>query len=215
MILATFFFVMLSIIILLVVWLFINFYKSMSIFTNAAIVFLLLFQVLLLVISGLVVFELFRSLILGYVPFVRSAKKIWKKLQNEISESPGKVFYDLGCGDASLLFLVEKHKKMKVKGLELGPLPYLISKLKAFFYKSKADIKRKDFFKNDYSDANFVYMYLLHEVVDKVEAEIVPKLKPGTIVICNTFNMQNHAPYKTVDVYPEKRLNQRLYFYKV
>ena len=151
----------------------------------------------------------------GKVPYVRSAKKTWALLLNEIEENPAKVFYDLGCGDGSLLFLVEKEKKMKAIGYDIGLYPYFFSRVKKMFKNSKVKFFKKDIFESDISDADFVFLYLLPPVVERFRKEIMPKLKNGAIIICNTFSLENMTPYKTIDVLPEKKLSKRLYFYKV
>lgn len=182
---------------------------------NLLIYGLLFFQMLLLAIGLLIVAECYRALVKREVPFVRSSKKVWQHVINNLSPDSNKVFYDLGCGDGSLLFLVEEKMKMKVKGYEKGLLPYLLAMFKKCLKKSKAEIKRKDLFKQNYADADYIYLYLLPSVVQKLEPVLLSNIKKGAIVMSNSFSFKTIKPYKIIDVFPNKTLNRKLYFYQI
>ena len=99
------------------------------------VVFLILL-ILILILASLGFYmslQAFYWLVTG-VPFVNSRKKIIDFLVKEIKIEPGKVLYDLGCGDGKVIFnLAKNNLQAKFVGYELNPSLIWIAKVFRIF----------------------------------------------------------------------------------
>ena len=108
------------------------------------------------------------------------------------------IVYDLGCGDGRFVFEASKKAK-KAIGYELSIPLYLLGKIRSLFYKKKAKIRFGDFFKQDLSDADIIFCYLMPKAIQRFYKELWPTLKPGTRFITNQFPIKNLQPVQTKD----------------
>ena len=130
-------------------------------------------------------------------PFVPSTKKRHLDMIKLAKLKKSDVIYDLGCGDGRLVFKSAKHVK-KAIGYELNIPLYLFGKIKQIFYRN-AEIRYGNIWKQDYSDANVIYCYLLPASMQRFAKEIWPKLKKGTRVISNSFEMHDLKPVEKLE----------------
>jgi len=180
--------------------------------------YLLLFVLALLVVVWLIVLGAMILAVYGSiairVPFVPVAQYVVEALKKEEPLKAGDVFYDLGSGDGrAVLAMARAFPEAHTVGVEKGPLPYLISRLKLRFAKTKnAAFFYKDFSKISLADATHVYMYLYPDVVQKLLPKLESELKPGATVIVCDFPFKTRTPKRTVPVVRGKR-TYTLYFY--
>src|SRR3989344_2509244 len=90
---------------------------------------------------------------------------------------PGQKFYDLGCGDGKLVFAAAGAGADAV-GFDISLLPYLIAVLSSWSV-SNAKIMFKDFWKQNLSEADIVYIFLTPKVNPKVKLKLESELKRG------------------------------------
>ena len=142
-----------------------------------------------------------------------------KKAKNAIlsllpKHAPGKV-YELGSGWGTLIIPLAKHlNTSKVIGFETSPIPFYISKIRVW----RAGFRNIEVFKMNFSDtsltdATIVVCYLFPGAMGKLKQKFEKELKPGTLVISNTFAIPGWQPsqvIKTQDLY-----NKKVYLYKV
>lgn len=105
------------------------------------------------------------------------------------------VAYDLGCGDGRLVFWAAKFCK-KAIGYELSIPLFLFGKIRELFNGKNAQICYGNIWKQDYNDANVIFCYLLPKAMKQFYKEVWPKLKPGTKVISNAFQIHEVKPTK-------------------
>ncbi len=98
----------------------------------------------------------------------------------------GEVFYDLGCGDGRLVGVASR-AGAKASGFDISLLPYLLARLRLAREKGNPKIIFKNFFKQDLSKADIVYLFLTPPVMTKVKDKLVAGLKKGTRVISYAF----------------------------
>jgi SAM-dependent methyltransferase len=98
---------------------------------------------------------------------------------------PGQKFYDLGCGDGKLVFAAAK-AGADATGYEISLLPYLIAKVKSFYIKNSR-IEFRDFWNQNFSDADIVYVFLTPKVNPKAKEKLGGELRPGTKVVAYTW----------------------------
>lgn len=108
--------------------------------------------------------------------------------------------YDLGCGDGRIV--VTAAKKFGAKGVGIDIDPQRIAESQANVKSNKVDhlvtIKEADIFKEDFSDADVVTLYLLPTLNVKLIPQL-EKLKPGTRIVSYQFAMSGVKPKETYD----------------
>lgn len=108
---------------------------------------------------------------------------------------PGQKFYDLGCGDGKLVFAAAGAGAEAV-GFEISLLPYLIALSRSFSIKN-SKILFKDFWNQNLSDADIVYIFLTPKVNPKAKEKLQKELKTGARVIAYAWPIDGWEPVKT------------------
>lgn len=97
------------------------------------------------------------------------------------------VIYELGSGWGSLVIALAKaFPETEIRGVELSPFPYLISKLRCRRL-GNVRLFRRSFFDCDLSDADAVTCYLMMKPMPKIAALLDRTLRPGTPVVSLSF----------------------------
>ncbi len=88
--------------------------------------------------------------------------------------------YDLGSGEGRLLKLAAE-KGATAIGFEINPFLVLLSRLRGLV------VYWKNFWHADFADADVVFVYLLPWKMEKLEAFLKKQLKPGSLIVSNSF----------------------------
>ena len=142
------------------------------------------FLVLIFVILLTAVYSLVRGI--GWVP---TWQKDIKRFLALAEIKAGQIVYDLGCGDGRLVMAAAKFDA-KAVGLEISVIPFLFACLRKLFSRSKAQIKFRDFWMVDLSDADVVYFFLIPRVYPELKQKLEKELKPGTKVIAYVWPIE-------------------------
>ena len=121
------------------------------------------------------------------------------KLLTVAEVTPKDIVYDLGAGDGVISITAAKRFGARSVGIEYD------QKMADFARKNtqlagvadKVKIIRGDIFVEDFSEATVVTLYLLPELNLQLRPTLM-KMKPGTRIVSNTFDMQEWAPDQTV-----------------
>lgn len=136
-------------------------------------------------------------------PYVPTKYEAIKKVLKLAGVGKGKKFYELGSGDGRVVIEAAK-LGANATGIEQSWIRVLYSKYQASKLKiSFASFCHGNVFNRDYSDADFVYIYLLIPGVKKLEKKLQDELKPGSIVITQTFHFPNWKPFKKINLSKE------------
>lgn len=90
---------------------------------------------------------------------------------------------DLGCADGRLLFAAEKHGIARLYGYELSPIHAWNGKLRAWLTGSRVHIERANFFNQDISTADIIYVFLNGNVLRQLQEKIQREAKAGALII--------------------------------
>ena len=129
-------------------------------------------------------------------PFVPSSRKRHKIMMDIAELKPDDIVCDLGCGDGRFIFAAAPFVK-KAIGYELSIPLYLYGKIKSIFKSKKAEIRFGNIWNQDYSNMDVIFIYLLPGSMKKFYREVWPKLKLGTRVVVNAFQIKDLKPVKT------------------
>ena len=175
---------------------------------------LLLKIILMAVFAGGLVFLFFASCsiytnLTSGVPWAKIPKENINKIFSEINLSKDSLIYDLGCGDGRVLFMAEK-LGYQVIGYELSAYPYVKALSRKFILRSTAVFKRKNFFKEDLSKADAIFIFLVGKVMDRVGRKLKLELKKGALVVSYGFAIPSWRPEKIISTEPSLT-----YIYKI
>ena len=127
-----------------------------------------------------------------------SSDKAKKKVLAAIPHETQGVVVDLGSGWGNMVSGIARLlPHCQVIGYETSPIPYFLSKFwKKIEGLSNLKIIRKDFFDISLKDVSLVYCYLYPAAMEKLKVKFEKELKPGTVVITNTFAIPGWEPVK-------------------
>lgn len=160
--------------------------------------------------------EMYRVIFKGNAPYLRSSSKMIRRILQEIDFKEGAVVYDLGCGDGRFLRELAKKRNIKAVGYEYFFLAYFFARILNLFSRQKIKVYYQNFFKADLSGADYVFCYLIGDEMKKLEEKLQRELKPGAVVVSNTFSFKNWALERKVTIKEgtKGRLNNNLYIYR-
>ncbi len=166
------------------------------------------------ILLAIVVFgTMIRAGMLG-APWVPTFKKTTLAQINLAQIKPGEIVYDLGCGDGRWLFNAAKlTQAKKLVGFEISVLPYFLAKIRQWFSADRAriEIRFKNYFHDDLSQADVVYCFGLPEVLNRLESKLEAELKPGARFVSYVFRLPHSQP---AQVFRFKPAAQASYLYK-
>ena len=176
----------------------------------------IIFIILSLILFCLIVFVCLSLMGLArtQVPFIPVRGRVVKDIVDSLDLKSDSILYDLGSGDGRVLFFANKKYGITCVGIESAILPFLISRIKSFFY-PKVAILNKDFFKQDISPATHVFVYLYPKIMDKLLPKFEKELKKGTILVSCDFQFSHKYPLKVIEIPNSgKKLCRKLYIYQ-
>jgi SAM-dependent methyltransferase len=132
------------------------------------------------------------------VVWVPTAQSLVDRMLDMAKAVPGDYVVDLGSGDGRTVITAAR-RGIKAHGIEYNPDMVELSKRNAekAGVADKATFAHADIFRSDFSDANVVTLFLLPQLNIRLRPTLL-KMKPGTRVVSNTFDMGDWPPDETV-----------------
>lgn len=125
----------------------------------------------------------------------------------------GQLLVDIGCGDGRVLRKVRRRYGVRAVGYELNLLAYLQAKVLCFGLEN-IQIKWRNFWTADLSDADVVFCYLFPDVMRDLAAKLKSDLKPGAVVVSCNFDLPGFIPEQVLR--PGNSLhNDPIYVYRL
>ncbi len=125
------------------------------------------------------------------------------------------VIYELGSGWGGLaLALARRYPSHAVVGIEASLIPWLVARLRfAVTGPANLSLRRGDFMAGALADATLVSCYLPPEATERLREKLEAELRPGALVVANTFAIRPWRPLDEVtapDIYASK-----VYLYEI
>ncbi|MBI4036477.1 methyltransferase domain-containing protein [Candidatus Daviesbacteria bacterium] len=128
-------------------------------------------------------------------PFVPTKQEKIKKALKLVNLK-GKNFYELGSGDGRIV-LEAARMGAEAYGIEQSWIRVLYSRWKARQRNlPNANFFHGNIFQKDLSDADVIFIYLLHEGVAKLKNKLKKEVKKDAKIITQTYHFKNWKPYK-------------------
>lgn len=176
---------------------------------------------LILILGGLALqlyFVIIQPSFFSDAPFVPADASAVDKIVSYIPLEKGKKFYDLGCGDARILLAAYKREpEMEYIGVEKNLYPYWRARFKLWRMGNPKNIKilKTNIFDLDYSDANFIYLYLFPKALEKLSLKFQKELAPGSQVFSVSFKFPDRQPIDEIDFVAHGfDIIKKMYIYK-
>ncbi|GHA79956.1 SAM-dependent methyltransferase [Cognatilysobacter bugurensis] len=111
----------------------------------------------------------------------------------------GDVLYDLGSGDGRIPITAAKKYGVRGTGIDINPqrIAEANENAQREGVTELVTFKEADLFKEDFSDANVVTLYLLDSLNEKLRPRLLAELKPGTRIVSHAFRMGDWEPEET------------------
>ncbi len=150
------------------------------------------------------------------VPLYLSGDQTWKALESLLPPAgagSAPRFIDLGCGIGGVVtHLAAARPDGRFHGIELAPLPALLSRLRIVLGRhANATASWGSFWKTDLEDYDVVFAFLspvpMPALWDKARAE----MRAGSLFVSSTFAVPGQAPERVIDVSDRKRARLHVY----
>ncbi len=148
------------------------------------------------------------------VPFVPTPKKTAMFMIEAAGIRENDVVYDVGAGDGRMLIWAKKlYPTIRATGFEIVPVVWFFGWLRIKLSGVKVDLKFKNSFSHDLSDANCVFLYMINYQMPKFAEKFDVELKKGTRVISHAFSFHGRTPKRVVSV-PGLLWKNKVYVYE-
>lgn len=152
--------------------------------------YLLVILLLILFLLFMIIYTiaLFYSSYMG-APFVPTRQKELKFILKEAGLKKDKVFLELGCGDGRVVRTAANQYKVIGYGIDINPFIIIFAKFLANIQKINCIFLVKNLFEFNYSRADYIYLFLMPNMLKKLVPIFKRDLKKNTIVISHGFKL--------------------------
>jgi hypothetical protein len=155
---------------------------------------------LLLIVSLAAVVTVFLHIWTG-VPYVPTPQPVVDAMVKAANIRKGETVVDLGAGDCRLLIAAKRrYPSIRAWGCELVPTIWILGKIRIWLSRQDVDLRLGEAFLQDVSGADVIFLYLMPEVLRKLEPRFDALLKPGTRVISHAFRFAKREPVRTLKI---------------
>lgn len=138
------------------------------------------------------------------VPLFLSAPAVHAALARLLPVGRPVRFIDLGCGlGGAITALKARCPHAEFEGVELAPLPYLISRLRAA--RAGCRVERRDLMAIELAPYDVVYAFLSPDPMPALWAKAKREMRPGSLFVSLAFPVPGVAPERVVHVSEQSR----------
>jgi SAM-dependent methyltransferase len=133
------------------------------------------------------------------VPYYPSGPRVWEAVAGQLpADRPLRVI-DIGSGLGGLVLeLARRRPDCEFSGIELAPLPWLVSRLRARATRSRAHFLLGDYDKLDFGDYDAVFAYLSPAAMGALWKKAEAEMRPGSVLLSYEFTIAERAPDRHV-----------------
>jgi hypothetical protein len=146
---------------------------------------------------------LFWSTFRTQVPFYPSGPAAWRTVAELLPADRPIRLIDIGSGLGGLpLAIARRFPAATPTGIEVAPLPWLFSVLRARLTGSTARFVRGDYERLDFADYDVVFAYLSPAAMPALGRKAAREMRPSTMLVSYEFAIPGKPPDTTVAVTP-------------
>lgn len=150
------------------------------------------------------------------VPYVPTHEMVVNEMLAMAEVKGTDVLYDLGSGDGRIPITAAQKFGTRGVGIDLNPerIKEANENLQKAGVGDKVRFIEGDIFKQDFSEATVVTLYLLPDVNMKLRPQIL-QMKPGTRVVSHNYDMGDWKPEKQKSVKTPDGVEHSIFFWRV
>lgn len=128
------------------------------------------------------------------VPFYPSGPAAWEAVAGLLPAGRPVRFIDIGSGLGGLVLnLAARRPESAVAGIELAPLPWLASRLRAWVAGSRGRFLRGDYMHLDFAQYDVVFAYLSPAAMPALWEKARAEMQPGALLLSYEFSIPRIA----------------------
>lgn len=132
------------------------------------------------------------------VPFYPSGPAVWRAVETLLPDNAPRLV-DIGSGLGGLVLeLARRRPDGHFTGIELAPLPWLASRLRALFTHSRARLVRGDYDNLDFADYDVVFAYLSPAAMLALWLKARAEMAPGALLLSYEFEIPGQPPDRSI-----------------
>ena len=129
------------------------------------------------------------------VPYYPSSPAVWEAVLRLLPPDRPLRLIDIGSGLGGLtLYLARQRPDCSCTGIELAPLPWLASRLRARLSGSAARFVRGDYERLSFADYDMVFAYLSPAAMDALWRKACAEMRPGSMLLSYEFEIHARFP---------------------
>ena len=137
------------------------------------------------------------------VPYYPSNRRVWEAVAGLLQERQGARrplrVIDIGSGLGGLVLdLARRDPAIEATGIELAPLPWLLSRLRAGLAGSRARFIRGDYNTLNFGEFDLVFAYLSPAAMAALWRKAAREMRPGSLLLSYEFIIADRSPDRTV-----------------
>ncbi len=147
------------------------------------------------------------------VPFYPSRPRVWTNVAKIIPQSQPIRMIDIGSGLGDLVMHIAKERAdSEIIGIEIAPLPWLISKVRGWLAKSNAYFKLGNYHALNFFYYDVIFAYLSPAAMAALWEKAQREMSPGSMLISYEFDIPGVKPSFIV---PGEGSSPTLYVWKI
>jgi len=147
------------------------------------------------------------------VPFYPSMPIVWQQVLTLIPQHQPVRIIDIGSGLGDMsMHIAEKRPDCLVDGVEIAPLPWLVSVIRSKLKGSRVDFKLGDYHALDFANYDLVFAYLSPAAMTDLWQKAQTQMRPGSLLVSYEFEIHGAEPMQLIQLDDHKRA---LYVWKI
>ena len=143
---------------------------------------------------------LFWSTFRTQVPFYPSLASTWRAVDALLPQQTPLRLIDIGSGLGGFsLSMAERRPQATVTGIEIAPLPWLVSRLRASIGGSRANFILGDYTRLNFAEYDVVFAYLSPVAMTDLWNKASAEMRPGSLLLSYEFPIEGVTPDITVN----------------
>lgn len=129
------------------------------------------------------------------VPLYLSNRRAWQMLETQLPKDRPVRFVDLGSGlGGAVLYLASRRPDGEWFGVEIAPLPWLISRVRAWLSGDRVRFLRRDYETLDLGNFDVVFAFLSPAAMPRLWQQAKAQMRPGSLLVSLSFTVPGQPP---------------------
>lgn len=129
------------------------------------------------------------------VPFFPSRPIVWQQVAKIIPQTKPVRLIDIGSGLGDMsMYIAKIRPDSYIEGIEIAPLPWMVSFIRAKFHRSSALFKLGDYTALDFANYDVIFAYLSPAAMLTLWEKASQEMLPGSMLISLEFEIPGIVP---------------------